>query len=159
MQARGDDLVRWVSTVLTDDQIKTPRGYFTRIFVVLQQACAAPDLALSTDDAERLLRAASGLAHGQDGHERTIRVPDADQMTAILKAACTLPDYSVRGFAGSVHAGIARPIDEAVSWLAQRIPVRGVSDPEIVVQLRERRGGLARRAPESLHEDLVDSDG
>jgi hypothetical protein len=60
-KALEEDLVQRVSERFADEQVRAPQGYLE----VIRSACAAEGLTLEPADAERVWRAASGVAHGK----------------------------------------------------------------------------------------------
>jgi hypothetical protein len=110
------------------------------------------------DEIERVWRAASGSAHGrvwaalhlqhivpleeyEPGQYRTLRIPDADLMTEVLRIAERMTLYGVLRFADFSGADIGSLVDEAKRWLASVIPIREDADPEVVARFTATPSG------------------
>jgi hypothetical protein len=141
-QEREDELLQRVSHVFQADQIQPPRSYLE----IIRAACAARQLDLTADDAERLWRAASGAAHGkywpsqdlqqvhvgdeyEPGHSRSVRVPNASAMTEVLQAAQLVTQFGIARFVDYSGADPETVLAEAEQWLTQRLPLRPDAGP------------------------------
>jgi hypothetical protein len=150
VEERENDLLKRVSQVFKPEQIRPPGGGYLE---VIRSACAANDLDLDAQDAERLWRAASGAAHGkywpsvelqkvhpgeeyEPGHFRSVQLPDPSGMTEVLRAAHTMSQYGVLRFADYAGAGIQALLEEATKWVTMRLPVRADATPEELRKLR-----------------------
>jgi hypothetical protein len=138
--ARDRLLLHRISAEFSPSEVAPPPGYLW----ILREACAAPDLALDADDAERLWRAASGSAHGMywpthqlqvsvevplDGDGvHTIRLPDTAGITEVLQAAHTMTLHALLMYADFAGADTAGLFAEAFTWLAGEITPRGHAD-------------------------------
>lgn len=148
VQGVEDDLVRRVSEVFTGVEIRPPAGYLW----VVRQACAADGVDVDADEAERLWRAASGSAHGmywptrdlrqlvevesEPGRPRQVRVANAWQMTAVLRAAYDITRCGVFRYALFAGADLPALIQSSSRWLAGMITVREDADPAVLARLR-----------------------
>jgi hypothetical protein len=121
---------------------------------------SAPVVGLDPDRVETVWRAASGAAHGkawaslalqevvpldeyESGQFRTIRVPDADAMTEVLKVAEHMTTYGVLRHADFCGADITSLLESARVWLAGAVPYREDADPEVVARLKRRTDEIA----------------
>lgn len=149
VQKRENELINRVSAEFNPEEIRPPNGYLQ----VIREAVSAESIALSPDDAERLWRAASGVAHGkywptldlqrvevreeyEPGHFRTFQVPDTSGMTEMLRASFNVAQYGVIRYAD--YAGADIP---ALSAIAQErvfasLPLRNDITPEEIEHLR-----------------------
>ena len=148
-----EDLVHRVSEVFADQQVRAPQGYLE----VIRSACAAEGLTLEPDDAERVWRAASGVAHGkywptlelqhivpleeyEPGHFRSVQVPDLHGITEVLRAAHDVTQVGALRFLDYSGVDIAASNESARDWVSEVIPLKeGVSREE----LRRRTDGLS----------------
>jgi hypothetical protein len=151
------DLIHRVSEVFDDGQVMPPQGYLD----VIRSACAAEGLTMDPDDAERVWRAASGVAHGkywptldlqqqipveeyEPGQFRSIQIPDVDRITEALRTAHAMTQFGVLRFLDYTGADIAETIANAEDWLSEIIPLREGADRE---DLRRRREPLRDEVP------------
>lgn len=162
VKALEDDLVRRVSGVFSEEQVKPPNSFLD----LIRLACSAEGLDLEADDAERLWRAASGAAHGKywptqdlqrvvsveeeaSGEVRSVRVPDVDGITEVLEAAHLMTQIGVLRFLDYSGVDIASALVDARNWVSEVIPLKeGASRDD----LRERASALdtmVKRADET----------
>jgi hypothetical protein len=151
------DLVRRVSEVFTEDEVRPPGSYLD----VIKAACDADGLTLAPGDAERIWRAASGVAHGkhwptldlqqvvpieeyEPGQFRTVQIPDLDGLTEVLRAAHAITQVGVLRFLDYSGADIALALERARDWLADVIPLRDGVERE---WLRRGASGLGAEHP------------
>lgn len=146
INAREAELLHRASTAFQPADLKRKFTYRD----VIRSACNAKGLDLEPDTAERLWRAASGAAHGkywptmdlqhvevgeeyEPGHHRTIRLPNASAMTEVLDAASKMSQYGVVLFAQYSGVDVAAVVGEAMTWVAERIPLKpGVSRDDLM---------------------------
>lgn len=149
-KALEEDLIQRVSKVFDDEQVRSPQGYLQ----VIRSACAADGLALEPDDAERIWRAASGAAHGkfwptlelqrevpgeeyEPGRFRSVRIPDVDGITEVLRAADAMAQVGVLRFLDYSGVDIAASLVRAREWVSEVIPLKeGVDRQDL--RLRSR---------------------
>jgi hypothetical protein len=148
-----EDLVHRVSEVFGDAQVRAPQGYLD----VIRSACAADGLTLEPDDAERIWRAASGAAHGkywptlelqqvipgeeyEPGQFRSVRIPNVDGITEVLRAAHAMAQVGVLRFLDYSGIDIAASIANAHEWVGEVIPLKEGVDRQ---ELRRRSSLLA----------------
>lgn len=114
---------------------------------VLRKAAPAADL--DPDEVEYTWRAASGAAHGrvwpalvrqhvlptqeyEEGHYRTLRIPDTAAMTEVLNAAETMMHHGVLRHADFCGADIELMLQDAARSLAEVVPLKdGVSPDDV----------------------------
>lgn len=142
------DLVRRISEVFDEKQVRPPNGYLD----VIKWACAADGLELEPDDAERIWRAASGAAHGkywptvelqraipvaagEPGQQRSMLVPDIDGITEVLRTAHAMTQVGVLRYLDYSGVDIQGALTTAQAWYSEVIPLKQGVDREM---LRDR---------------------
>lgn len=142
-KAVEEELLHRVSEVFADERVRAPQGYLD----VIRSACAANGLTLEPDDAERIWRAASGVAHGkywptlelqqvvpveeyEQGQFRSVQIPDVDGITEVLRAAHAVTQFGVLRFLDYSGVDIASSIASARDWLSEVIPLKEGVDRE-----------------------------
>jgi hypothetical protein len=151
---REVELLQRITGVMSERDTRPPRGYLS----VLQMACDADGLELDEGQVERLWRAASGSAHGmfwptlelqhlieledEAGVVQTVRMPDADGMTEVLRAAYKMTQHAVLQYANYAGADVHGLIADAMEWLIERVPLKADADPTVIGQLRTAGGGM-----------------
>lgn len=144
-KALEDDLVRRVSGVFTEQQVRVPSGYLE----IIRLACNAKGLTLGADDGERLWRAASGVAHGKywptqdlqrfvsvneaaSGRGLLVQVPDIAGITEVLEAAQAMTQIGVLRFLDYSGIDVEAAILGARNWVTDVIPLKdGVSRDDV----------------------------
>lgn len=148
VEEREADFIQRVTGLLPERETRPPGGYL----MVLQMACEANDLDLEKGQVERLWRAASGSAHGmfwptlelqqlvelqdETGLVQRVRMPDADGMTEVLRAAYKMTQHAVLQYASYAGANAYALIAEAMQWLIERVPLKPDANPSVIGQLR-----------------------
>lgn len=138
-------LLNRVQEHVSGDELTVPS-----LLVVLREA--ADVIGVSSDDLERMWRAASGAAHGKywpsvalqhvvpvneytPGQLSTLSVPDAARMTEVLRLADRMTTWGVLRHADFSGYEIEPLLSEAKRWLASVVPLRDDADPEVVARL------------------------
>lgn len=143
IKAREDELVQRVSEVFSEAEVRAPGGYLA----IIRAAAESPDLVLEADDAERLWRAASGVAHGMywptrdlqraavaedaDGTPtgREILVPDTKAMAELVEAAFRTAQIAGLRYADYCGADLVELHKNAMADIAHALPLREGVDP------------------------------
>lgn len=142
IKQREAELVERVGGVFTDGDVRAPDGYLA----VIRAAAATTGISLQPDDAERLWRAASGVAHGKfwpiaDLQRTTetegpdglptggeIVVPDTTAMADLVGAAYRMTQFAVLRFADYCGGDLVEIYARAIADVAKALPIReGVS--------------------------------
>lgn len=143
-----ETLLNRVREHVSADQLKVPS-----LLTVLREA--AEVIGESSNDLERVWRAASGAAHGKfwpsvalqhvvpvDEHEpgqlRALSVPDAVGMTEVLRLAGRMTTWGVLRHADFCGFEIEPLVSEATQWLASVVPVHDDADPDVIARLMGR---------------------
>lgn len=143
VKSREDDLIHRVSEVFSEEDVQAPKGYLA----VIRAAAECRDVTLEPNDAERLWRAASGVAHGMywptrdlqrpavaenpDGSStgREILVPDTKAMGKLVDAAFRMTQLAVLRYAEYCGADLVALHQDAMSDIAHSLPIREGVDP------------------------------
>lgn len=141
VEEREANLLHRITTVCSESETRPPDGYL----MVLKMACEANDLDLGKEQVERLWRAASGSAHGmfwptlalqelmeledEAGLVHQIRMPDADGITEVLRAAYKMTQHAVLQYANYAGADFVPLIADAMRWMSELVPLEQDADP------------------------------
>jgi len=117
------DLVHRASQMFGDQQVPAPPGYPE----IIRSACAADGLALPPDDAERLWRAASEVAHDNRPTIESRHVAPVE----IVGAAHDMTHAGMLRFLDYSGTDVAEAIEKARDWVGKVIRLKeGMSRDE-----------------------------
>lgn len=134
VMAQEQSFLQDVAHLLDQSKVVPPNGYLE----VIRAACAATDLTLDADTAERLWRAASGAAHGKHWPNIELRttvtarngdsepteiagVPDPAGITEVLRAGYDMTQYAALKFVLWSGFELVPLWSDALEWVASKL--------------------------------------